>query len=273
MIADVKVAESTLPAIKLCYNEEMLEGEMFISDHMFIYIVSGICEVWLGGTPHTFKSGDFRFLRRNQVSKYVRRPDGGIYKSISVTIDQKILKQVSVEYGFTASTSKTESDVFVFPSDKYLDRYVESVEPYVEDKNDRYEEITALKIKELILLLIQKNPSLKSILFDFSDPGKLNLEAFMNMHYRYNVGLNHLAFLSGRSLSGFKRDFAKQFRSSPNKWLIQKRLEEARYLIEKKDMKPAEIYLELGFKDLSHFSFAYKKAFGNPPTKTQTEIK
>jgi len=30
--------------------------------------------------------------------------------------------------------------------------------------------------------------------------------------------------------------------------------------------KPKDIYLELGFEDLSHFSFAFKKRYGIAPT-------
>ncbi|WP_456151986.1 helix-turn-helix domain-containing protein [Arcicella aquatica] len=43
--------------------------------------------------------------------------------------------------------------------------------------------------------------------------------------------------------------------------------EEAYFLIEKKNKKPSDIYLELGFEDLSHFSFAFKKLFGKAPTE------
>ena len=32
--------------------------------------------------------------------------------------------------------------------------------------------------------------------------------------------------------------------------------------IDKKNKKASDIYLELGFEDLSHFSFAFKKQFG-----------
>jgi AraC-like DNA-binding protein len=44
-------------------------------------------------------------------------------------------------------------------------------------------------------------------------------------------------------------------------------LESAYYLIKDKGMKPSEIYLDLGFTDLSHFSFAFKKAYQIPPSK------
>ncbi|WP_310588036.1 helix-turn-helix domain-containing protein [Runella sp. SP2] len=37
--------------------------------------------------------------------------------------------------------------------------------------------------------------------------------------------------------------------------------------MEKSNKKPSEIYLDLGFEDLSHFSFAFEKQFGVAPSR------
>lgn len=115
------------------------------------------------------------------------------------------------------------------------------------------------------MILLKTNPELSNILFDFSILEKADLEIFMNRNYKFNVNIERFAYLTGRSLSSFKRDFEKVFNETPHKWLIKKRLDEAYFLIEKKKLKPSDIYLELGFEDLSHFSFAFKKQFGYSP--------
>ncbi|WP_440135017.1 helix-turn-helix domain-containing protein, partial [Chitinophaga sancti] len=51
------------------------------------------------------------------------------------------------------------------------------------------------------------------------------------------------------------------------KWLTRKRLELAHYQISEKNKKPVEVYLDAGFEDLSHFSFAFKKHYGYSPNK------
>jgi len=48
--------------------------------------------------------------------------------------------------------------------------------------------------------------------------------------------------------------------------LQQRRLREAHYLITEKGKRPSDVYLEVGFEDLSHFSFAFKKNFGVAPS-------
>ncbi|MDN5284877.1 MAG: AraC family transcriptional regulator [Mucilaginibacter sp.] len=64
----------------------------------------------------------------------------------------------------------------------------------------------------------------------------------------------------------FKRDFEKIFNMSPNRWLQQQRLKEAHYLIGEKHLKPSEVYLEVGFESLPHFSYAFKQLFGKTPS-------
>ena len=73
--------------------------------------------------------------------------------------------------------------------------------------------------------------------------------------------LEKFRYLTGRSLSTFNRDFRKTFNSTPQKWLTRKRLEQAHYRIAEHAQKPVDVYLEVGFENLSHFSFAFKKAF------------
>ncbi|MDQ1165566.1 AraC-like DNA-binding protein [Flavobacterium sp. SORGH_AS 622] len=114
---------------------------------------------------------------------------------------------------------------------------------------------------------MQCKPELKDILFDFNEPGKIDLEAFMKKNFHFNVQLDRFAYLTGRSLATFKRDFQRIFEVSPSRWLLQKRLQQAYYLIKEKGKTPTEVYLEVGFEDLSHFSFAFKKQYGLSPSK------
>ena len=72
--------------------------------------------------------------------------------------------------------------------------------------------------------------------------------------------------IQGIDLTTFKRDFHKAFHTTPQRWLTQKRLELAHYQLSKKNRKPVEVYLETGFENLSHFSFAFKRHFGYTPT-------
>ena len=89
---------------------------------------------------------------------------------------------------------------------------------------------------------------------------------FMNENYMYEFTLEELAHYTGRSLATFKRDFKKVSELTPEKWLIRKRLEVAYHLLKEERRKVVDVYVEVGFKNPSHFSTAFKKRYGIPPT-------
>ncbi|MBE9461701.1 helix-turn-helix transcriptional regulator [Dyadobacter sp. UP-52] len=251
-----------------CYSHKSGEGEQFIADHIFGFIISGESEMYLNGKNYLFKAGDFRFLRRNQLTKYVKLPPvGGEYKSISISMDQNTLRSISEENNVTVDKPYTGENALLLKPNRLFTNYMESLSPYLNGTTEISKGLTSLKVKEAILILLETNPELKNILFDFTEPGKIDLEAYMNEHYRFNVDLNRFAYLTGRSLAGFKRDFDKIFHISPNRWLQQKRLDDAYFLIKEKGLRSSDVYLEVGFKDFSHFSFAFKKAFGISPSR------
>ncbi len=147
-----------------------------------------------------------------------------------------------------------------------MPNFINSLQPYYNHGIIK-EPFADVKREELLLILLQKQPGLAGVFFDFGIPQKTNMEEFMNKNFKFNVSIERFAFMTRRSLSAFKRDFKITFNETPNRWIVQKRLQEAYFLIEKKKQKPSDIYLDLGFETLSHFSFAFKKQFGYPPTQ------
>ena len=245
------------------YLGDNVESEAFVSDHIFSYIISGRHDVWIGHKKYTFTAGDYRFFRRNQLTKSIKHTEDDGFKSIAIHFDQNTLKEISKEIGFKSERFHGEG-VKIVRADSMLKKSVALFIEYTQRKEVDSETLR-IKIKELVLILADIDPEIKQMLFEFNEPGKLDLEGFMNGHYRYNVPLEKFAFLTGRSLSGFKRDFAKLFKITPSRWLTKKRLSEARYLIENCKHSPSDIYLEIGFVNMSHFSYAYKKEFGISP--------
>ncbi|MCJ8208264.1 AraC family transcriptional regulator [Mucilaginibacter sp. RS28] len=264
----MKTGQAPAPKILYsCYHTLNREGEQFVPDHVLSFQLAGSLTVNDGEHVHTFKEGDVRFHQRNQLLKFYKQlPEGGgEFKSVSVFLDQATLKNFSTEYGYTASGNHINKPVTLLQDHLLYNNYLQSLQPY-EQLSHGDINLLNLKLKEAILILLKTNPELKDVLFDFSEPGKIDLEAFMKKNYLFNVHLERFAYLTGRSLATFKRDFEKIFHTSPNRWLQQQRLKQAYHLITEKKRKPSDVYLEVGFEDLSHFSFAFKKAFGKPPS-------
>lgn len=153
------------------------------------------------------------------------------------------------------------------PTGKLVENYMKSLLDYQENGNLENKELVQLKIKKGIMLVLQHAPEAGKVLFDFSEPHKIDLEIFMNQNYHFNVKLERFAYLTGRSLATFKRDFTRIFGDSPRHWLQHKSLHQAHYLLLHTGKTASEVYLDLGFEDLTHFSHAFKKEFGFSPSK------
>lgn len=252
-----------------CYYSRTRDGEQFVPEHVFSYQVAGRLTLNNADKTYVFNEGDLRLIRRNQLVKFLKEPlDDGIFKTISVYLDQEILKNFSLEYGYQAETGgPTGEAVLKIKPAPLCKSYLHSLLPYVQGDQLISNDLQRLKQREAIMVLLQTQPELKHVLFDFREPGKIDLEEFMNRNFHFNVQLKRFAYLTGRSLATFKRDFEQIFHTSPSRWLLQRRLQEAHFLIREKGKAPSDVYLETGFEDLSHFSFAFKKMYGVAPSK------
>src|SRR6267142_1204027 len=193
-----------------CYSSRSKGGEQFVPQHVFTYILSGTSEVVHDGLTHHFKEGDLRFIRKNQLSRFIKvPPPGGEYRSISIYIDDETLKNISDEFNlYMERPYRGENVLHVKPND-LLTYYFDSLTPYMTGTQGVRDALTSLKVREAIMILIETDPELKDALFDFNEPGKIPLEEYMNGHFHYNVSLDRFAYLTGRSLSTFHRDFRR----------------------------------------------------------------
>jgi AraC-like DNA-binding protein len=253
-----------------CYAHHSRDGEQFVPAHVFFYQLAGTLLLDEGSHTYALLPGSFQLLRRNHLMKFQKQlpADGSEFRSLSVALSQEVLRAIAHEYGYpVASHQPPGAAVLPLPNHPLYQSYLASLRPYEQLAQPDHAALLALKVREAVLVLLQVNPELRDIMFDFSEPGKIDLEAFMQKNFRFNVALSRFAYLTGRSLATFKRDFERLFHLSPSRWLVQRRLQEAHYLLREKGKAPSEVYLEVGFEDLSHFSFAFKKAYGLAPSK------
>lgn len=252
-----------------CVDQKQRGNEQFIAEHALGYIISGETQLFTNEGTKIFKAGSIGLIRRNQLIKSIKvpPPNGGEFRSVNIFLDQGFLRNYSAENKLEPVGKYTGNYIRILADDPFIKGYFDSLMPYFDPAAILPNAPLAdLKTKEAVELLLRLDPNLKDFLFDFSEPYKIDLEAYMNKHYMFNVPTAQFAQLTGRSLASFKRDFEKIFQTSPGQWLQQKRLSEAHYLISQKGRKPSEVYLDVGFENLSHFSYSFKKAYGVAPS-------
>jgi len=250
-----------------CYYKKSVNGEDIVNRHAFAYQITGTLTVQDGREKVIFQPGDFRFNVRNRLAKYVKQPgESDPFKSLSLQFDEETLLEFANEHHLVAEATPYVPPSFQLKKHPLLQNFVDSLQqslPYFTEGNN---DLMKIKLKEALIVLLKVQPELKDILFNFQTPGKINLKAFMERSFRFNLSLARFAYLTGRSISTFKRDFLGEFSMTPAKWLQQKRLDEAYYLLKEEKFKTTDVYAEVGFEDLSHFSFAFKKRFGVNPS-------
>lgn len=256
-----------------CAYQKEQSIEQFFPEHALGIMLSGESRFFTNEGTFILKEGTIGLMRRNQLVKKLKIPatNGEPFRFISIFFDQNVLRQYVAENDIPKQNTYKGPHAIDLTGNIFLKGFFDSLLPYMDNLKNLTQNISALKTREAIELLLQIDDSFQNFLFDFQDPFKIPLEAFMNNNYKYNVSLSAFAKLTGRSLSAFKRDFAKIFNISPEKWLLQKRLEQAHYLISEKKQRPSEVYLEVGFENFSHFSESFKKYFGYSPRNTETK--
>jgi len=242
--------------------------EQFVPEHVLAYQISGQTQIYHHKGEIVLEEGQILLARRNQFAKSIKIPaKDKPYECVSLLLTSEKLEQFAFDNDIRCNEKYHGIKNILLEQNGSLKDYFLSILPYIEPGKNLGKMQAPTKVNEAIELLLEMRPDLKPFLFDFSDPHKQNLEEFMLKNFHHNAPIKHFARLSGRSLTSFKRDFAETFRTSPGTWLKDKRLSEAYYLIKKKSQNPRDIYLELGFENLSHFYTAFKQKYGHTPAE------
>jgi AraC family transcriptional regulator, exoenzyme S synthesis regulatory protein ExsA len=136
------------------------------------------------------------------------------------------------------------------------------------------ENLLELKFKELVLSLLMnaKNDLLLGYILNLSRHGRPSLAEVMQDNYSFNLTLAEYAKLACISVPTFKREFKKVFKDSPARWVLKKRLNQAADFLSNSILSIAEITMECGFENQTHFSRVFRKEFGQSPSQFRQRI-
>jgi AraC-like DNA-binding protein len=139
--------------------------------------------------------------------------------------------------------------------------------PYFTQDPAPPEKLLELKFRELLfnLLINPGNSDFLAYAYQLESNGKVSLQEIMEANFTYNLSLTEFAKIAHRSLAAFKRDFTQLFKTSPGKWLLQKRLDHAAQLLSTSSKPVQEIAFESGFENATHFSRVFRQKHGLAP--------
>lgn len=251
------------------FNVDCLCTKM-VRDHFLVYVYSGEYVLEEGKEITVVKPGECMFLRRDNRVNMTKQPaNGEPFRGIFMTYKRNYLRSLYQKIerkDIPLDVEKHNQSVIKLPNTPDIASLFVSMTPYFDSTIKPSEEIMDLKLQEGVHSLLRIDKRFYATLFDFTEPWKIDILDFLNDNYMYDLSIEEIASFTGRSLSTFKRDFKKVSNLSPERWLIRRRLEAAQEKLLEKGRSVTDVYVEVGFKNLSHFSSAFKKQYGVTPS-------
>lgn len=240
--------------------------------HVVMFVRSGKLLVEDCDGEHEITTGQCVFLKRDCRASITKMPaDGMPFHSIAITLSREFLKDYAKQVDVSPFEKKhlmpLRKVTTLLPKTTPLEGLYQSLVPYADREEHPSDEFLRLKMQEAVMCLMDIDRNFIPTLFDFSETWKIDILDFMEQNYTEDMTLEEFASYTGRSLASFKRDFAKVSSQTPQKWLLEHRLSKAYQLITERGMRTADVYIEVGFKNRSHFSSAFKKQYGFGPSE------
>ena len=234
--------------------------------HIIVFLYSGEMTLTYGKSNLTCMAHDTILVPKNRLIRVIKKPvHGQPFKAVSMLLPDEKLRMFYQDR--TVLENRDDDVVKQRPINAHplLLSFFKSLYSYFDMQDELPASLVPIKVQEALTIIDEVDKRTSAILGTFNEIGKIDLETYMKEHFMYNLPLERFAFLTGRSLTTFKSDFKKIFKQTPGKWLTEKRLDLAHYKLTTEKQKATEVYLSAGFENLSHFSFAFKKAFGVSP--------
>lgn len=249
-------------------TSNVVKSKVNLGMNMFSFLQVGKKQVHFAGTAVAVNKDQSLLLKKGNWLWTELLDTEAIYYCKLFFFSEKRLLEFLEKHTENKVVVTNEEPYFIIRNDAYITSYLNSLSTISDAPAVFMENLLSVKFEELMLYLIQKYGKkfelyLYSLIINEGSAFKKTVESKIHS----NLKLEEIAFLCHMSLSTFKRNFIKEYKTSPGKWLQDKRLQKAKRLLEEGICKPSELYMEFGYNNLSNFSIAFKNKFGISPNQ------
>ncbi len=144
----------------------------------------------------------------------------------------------------------------------------------INKKAENYETVCQ-KLLEVIMICMLRNDHLSIVQCsnELINRECTQIKNYLDANYAENITLDTLASFSHRNKYYMAHAFTKYIGISPITYLLQKRIQEGKSLLESTSYSISQISSMLGFSSQSYFSQAFKKATGKTPIQYRNALK
>ena len=140
-------------------------------------------------------------------------------------------------------------------------------------KEDHYEAVCRNLLEVMICMLRNNNLDIVQNSNSLLNRECTQIKNYLDANYSENITLDMLASLSHMNKYYMAHAFTKHIGVSPITYVLQKRIQEGKSLLESTSYSISQISDILGFSSQSYFSQAFKKATGKTPVQYRNDLK
>lgn len=240
-------------------NTVSTKQSILMQENAFVFILKGKKIIIQDNNTIEVDQHQLLLLKKgiHEMTEYI--PKNGEFEALVI-----YFKNTFIKYPKDISLGKHPQMPFVILNrDKMIDDYILHYLSYI-NENENNPALMELKINELVILLTERSVQAKVFFNSLSDNYN-DLKLLMEKTFKKKYTVEQLARLSNRSVSKFKRDFMLLFKNTPAKWILQKKLDCARFQLVNSDKYISDIAFNCGFESVSHFNKVFKKNFNITP--------
>lgn len=256
-------------------SRSSLKTRIVLDWHLFSFLQQGTKTVSYASGTEAINPDRFLFLPSGNCLMSEKSADNGKYRSLLLFVHKEVFGRFFEKHPEYTSASRHDDRIMgqqpiSIEKDIFIYNLIDSLEIMSRAKDGFSSALCELKFEELMIYLVNKHPQLvgyfKSVCAGREED--YMLRSVMENH-QDSVTVDELAFLCNMSVSTFKRKFTKIFDDSPKQWLLKKRMCRAEYLLREKGLTASDIYVMMGYENLSSFIQAFKKFYGVTPKQYQ----
>ena len=245
-------------------------GTFFLEQHLLYVVLGGSVKLTCGRQMWTVGKNEMILLRRAQSVSYEKHgsEETGLFESQLFAINDELLKDFLTSQQVQIPVITEEYGTQVSPMSERLVAYCWSLAPYFNDPSQVNPGLLRLKVMELLYNVMDCSKNIFRQMLQLRHPVKTDIHRVVEENYTSPISLDELAYLSGRSLSSFKREFQDIYGEPPARWIREKRLSKAHEMLRSSNLSVADVAYSLGFENPTHFSRIFKQQYGIAPSRS-----
>lgn len=251
-----------------CIDSGGTTGTMFLEQHVLLMILRGKLKLSFGKHTYRVDARQMILLRKATLVSYEK--EGSDFWQLMFCISDQLLHDFLSQSDISYSRTVDQPNEVCNMSPRLV-AFAQSLRPYFDEPSRISAGLLRLKVMEMFYDVADTSQPLFLQMLQLRHPVRTDLHRVIEDNLTTPVTLADLAYLSGRSLSSFKREFQRIYGAPPAKWIREQRLEKARELLSTTPMTVTQVCYSLGFENLAHFSRIFKQKFGIAPSDVALE--